>query len=175
MKQYLQQQIQAALASMDVTVPTAEIVLEKPKIRDHGDLATAVAMTLARSLKRNPREIAQRIMDSLDLDERRITAVEIAGPGFLNFRFSDAYLHETVETILARAHRYGAVENAHGKTVNVEWVSANPTGPLHAGHGRQVCIGATVCELLEWTGWTVTREYYFNLSLIHISEPTRPY
>ena len=162
MKQYLREQLRAVLESMGVSVTDEQIVFEKPNIAEHGDLATNVAMTLARELKKNPRQIAQEIVGGLQLDEKKIAAAEIAGPGFINFRFSDAYLYETLSDILTRGDAYGSTDEHRGKSVNVEWVSANPTGPLHAGHGRQVCIGATVCSLLERTGWTVTREYYFN-------------
>ncbi len=162
MKQYLKEQLRTTLKSMGVSVTDEQIVFEKPNIAEHGDLATNVAMTLARILKKNPRQIAQDIVDGLQLDTKRIAAVEIAGPGFINFRFADTYLYEVLSEILTRGHTYGSTDEHRGKSVNVEWVSANPTGPLHAGHGRQVCIGETVCSLLERTGWKVTREYYFN-------------
>lgn len=162
MKEYLKRSIEAALVALDLDPAAADIQFEKPKIADHGDLATNVAMTLARVAKKNPRQIAQDLIDRLDLDEDRISAVEIAGPGFINFRFAHGYLYAGVAEILQKGERYGTTDLHAGKTVNVEWVSANPTGPLHAGHGRQVCIGETICALLEWTGWQVTREYYFN-------------
>ncbi len=162
MKAYLKNRIEAALTAIGIDPSSADIQFEKPKIAEHGDLSTNVAMTLARVAKKNPRQIAQDILDALDVESEKISAVEIAGPGFINFRFSDAHLHEGLAEILRDADRYGASDAHAGKTVNVEWVSANPTGPLHAGHGRQVCIGETVCSLLEWTGWNVTREYYFN-------------
>ena len=162
MKTYLKQSIEAALTSLGIDLDSADIQFEKPKIADHGDLATNVAMTLARVAKKNPRQIAQDIIDRLELDEKKISAVEIAGPGFINFRFSSAHLYDGVADILRLGGDYGRSSAGEKKTVNVEWVSANPTGPLHAGHGRQVCIGETICSLLEWTGWEVTREYYFN-------------
>lgn len=162
MKQYLKEQLRAVLESMGVSVTDEQIIFEKPNIAEHGDLATNVAMTLSRELKKNPRQIAQEIVDGLQLDEKIVASAEIAGPGFINFRFSDVYLYETLSDILSRGDTYGSTDEYRGRSVNVEWVSANPTGPLHAGHGRQVCIGATVCSLLERTGWKVTREYYFN-------------
>ncbi len=162
MKEYLKRSIAAALVAMDIDPASADIQFEKPKIAEHGDLATNVAMTLARIAKKNPRQIAQDLVDRLELDSTKIAAVEIAGPGFINFRFATDHLYDGVSAILTEGDRYGATDAQAGKTVNVEWVSANPTGPLHAGHGRQVCIGETVCALLEWTGWKVTREYYFN-------------
>ncbi|MFA6233597.1 MAG: arginine--tRNA ligase [Bacteroidota bacterium] len=162
MKDYLREQIADVLSSLGLEAQLEDIQFEKPKIAEHGDLSTNVAMTIARAAKKNPRQIAQDIFDRLRLDPSRISAVEIAGPGFINFRFSGTHLSVALREIIARGDRFGASEEHAGKTVNVEWVSANPTGPLHAGHGRQVCIGAMVCSLLEWTGWTVTREYYFN-------------
>ncbi|MDT8322470.1 MAG: arginine--tRNA ligase [Bacteroidota bacterium] len=162
MKQYLKQCIETALAALGFDPASADIQFEKPKIADHGDLSTNVAMTLSRVAKKNPRQIAQDLVDRLELDSGKIAAVEIAGPGFINFRFSVDHLYAGVSYILEQRDRYGATDLHGGRTVNVEWVSANPTGPLHAGHGRQVCIGETVCALLERTGWKVTREYYFN-------------
>ncbi len=162
MKDYLREQITQVLSALGLETLPEDIVFEKPKVAEHGDVSTNIAMTLARAAKKNPRQIAQDIVDALQLDPARISAVEIAGPGFINFRFSGEHLSGALGEILAQGDRFGASDENAGKTVNVEWVSANPTGPLHAGHGRQVCIGAMVCSLLEWTGWTVTREYYFN-------------
>jgi arginyl-tRNA synthetase len=161
MKNYLREQIAQALSALGLEAPE-DIQFEKPKIAEHGDLATNVALTIARGAKKNPRQIAQDILARLQLDPGRISAIEIAGPGFINFRFSSSHLSLALAEILTKGDRFGATYENAGKTVNVEWVSANPTGPLHAGHGRQVCIGAMICSLLEWTGWTVTREYYFN-------------
>lgn len=162
MKEYLKAQLALALSTLGLDAPEDGIQFENPKIAGHGDLSTNVAMILARTAKKNPRIVAQEIVQTLQLDASRISAVEVAGPGFINFRFADTHLSEGLRGILDRGDRYGASEENAGKSVNVEWVSANPTGPLHAGHGRQVCIGAMICSLLEWTGWKVTREYYFN-------------
>ncbi|MDX9758074.1 MAG: arginine--tRNA ligase [Bacteroidota bacterium] len=162
MKDYLKEQIARALSTLDLDPVDADIQFEKPKIAEHGDLSTNIAMVLARPARKNPRQIAEQLVAALRLDSSRIAAVEIAGPGFINFRFAEAHLSDALSTILRDGNAYGRSDEHAGKTVNVEWVSANPTGPLHAGHGRQVCIGATICALLEWTGWTVTREYYFN-------------
>jgi arginyl-tRNA synthetase len=162
MKNYLRSAVSDALIRLGYKTETADIQFERPKIAGHGDLSSNIAMTLAREAKKNPRQLAEDIAAELELDVCRVAAVEIAGPGFLNFRFSNEYLYDELAEILKAGDRYGATEENKGKRANVEWVSANPTGPLHAGHGRQVCIGATVCSLLEWTGWSVTREYYFN-------------
>lgn len=162
MKEYLKEQITEALHALGLEADGIDIQFEKPKVADHGDLSTNIAMMMARDAKKNPRVVAGEILGKLDLDPARISAAEIAGPGFINFRYASEHLTEALEDILLRGDAYGRSDANAGKTVNVEWVSANPTGPLHAGHGRQVCIGATICSLLEWTGWTVTREYYFN-------------
>ncbi len=162
MKNYLRTAVSDALSQLGFEAGAVEIQFERPKIAGHGDLSCNVAMMLSREAKKNPRQLAEQIVAVLHVDERRVSAIEIAGPGFINFRFSNEYLYDELAEILHAGDRYGAKEENKGKRANVEWVSANPTGPLHAGHGRQVCIGATVCSLLEWTGWTVTREYYFN-------------
>ncbi|MAT40188.1 MAG: arginine--tRNA ligase [Ectothiorhodospiraceae bacterium] len=161
MKEYLRERIHAALTAAGVSVEPASIQLEAPNQPEHGDLATNVAMTLAKQEKKNPRQIATELVEHFQRDDEKIAAVEIAGPGFINFRFADGYVKDEAFRILKEAGNYGKTADSSGR-VNVEWVSANPTGPLHAGHGRQVCIGATLCNLLEWTGWDVTREYYFN-------------
>jgi arginyl-tRNA synthetase len=149
MKEYLKEQITLALSALELEAQAEDIQFEKPKVAEHGDLSTNIAMTLARAEKKNPRQIAQDIVDRLQLDATRIAAVEIAGPGFINFRFAGEHLYDALEEIIRLADDYGKSGENAGKTVNVEWVSANPTGPLHAGHGRQVCIGATICSLLE--------------------------
>jgi arginyl-tRNA synthetase len=162
MKDYLRTAVLEALNRIGLNTEAAAIQFERPKVASHGDLSCNIAMVLAREGKRNPRQLAEELVTNLETDLRRIEAVEIAGPGFINFRFSSTYLYDELSGIIHRASRYGASDENRGKRANVEWVSANPTGPLHAGHGRQVCIGAMVCSLLEWTGWEVTREYYFN-------------
>jgi arginyl-tRNA synthetase len=162
MKDNLRIAVLAALNRIGIEAEPEAIQFERPKIAGHGDLSSNIAMVLAREGKRNPRQLAEEILAHLETDVRRIEAVEIAGPGFINFRYSNTYLYDELTNIVHLGSRYGASDENRGKRANVEWVSANPTGPLHAGHGRQVCIGATVCSLLEWTGWEVTREYYFN-------------
>jgi arginyl-tRNA synthetase len=164
MKDYLRERIDAAVESMGVAPGTVEIQFEKPKQADHGDVSTNVAMMLSRELKQKPRDIAVRLVEAAraSLDPTLVTVDDPAGPGFINFRYTDHYVQSLLGGIVEAGDRYGRAETNAGKRVNVEWVSANPTGPLHAGHGRQVCIGETLCALLEWTGFDVTREYYFN-------------
>lgn len=160
MKERLHQQLTAILAELQY--PAVEITFDRPKVGAHGDLTTNVAMILAKSVGKNPRQVAQSIVDKLSKDDTLLDAVEIAGPGFINFRFSTRYVVDQAKEIL-RAHRsFGRSNAANGRKTNLEWVSANPTGLLHAGHGRQVLIGQVIGNLLEWTGHDVTREYYFN-------------
>ncbi len=141
---------------------TGEIEFSVPQNRDHGDLATNIALQLAKPLKKAPRAIAEAIVAELTGKTPAIESLEIAGPGFINIRFSQERYAEVVRTILHEGTHYGSSQKHIGKTVNVEWVSANPTGNLHAGHGRQVCLGLAICNMLERIGYTVVREYYFN-------------
>jgi len=152
--------VTAVLAEMGVE--GVEIHLERPRDPDHGDLASNVAMTLAGRLKRAPRQIAEEIAGALDLQAAGITAVEIAGPGFLNFRLSDDSVAGVLGEIVAANEGWGRSDAGQNAKVVVEWVSANPTGPLHLGHGRQAALGEAISSLLEWTGWSVHREYYYN-------------
>lgn len=139
-----------------------DIEFEIPKNEDHGDVSTNVALKLSKELKNNPRNIAQMIIDNLQFDESIIDKVEIAGPGFINIKFKPKYYHLALESILSKGLDYGKSEIGIGIKVNVEYVSANPTGLLHLGHGRNACIGDTIANLYEWCGYDVTREYYFN-------------
>jgi arginyl-tRNA synthetase len=119
-------------------------------------------MTLARELKRSPRQIAEEIAESLDLEAAGVEAVEVAGPGFLNFRLSSGVVASVLRDILVRDEAWGRSETGGGECVMVEFVSANPTGPLHIGHGRQAALGDAIASLLTWTGWQVHREFYYN-------------
>jgi len=147
-----------ALGAPDDMTP----VLERPRDPTFGDWATNVAMTLAKPLGKKPRDIAQALIDTMDLTSVGVTNAEIAGPGFLNFRFDAGFLANGLIAILADADGWGHQDVGHGARVVVEFVSANPTGPLHVGHGRQAALGDAISTLLEWTGWTVDREFYYN-------------
>jgi len=161
MNDYLQQIIADSLQQFDLE-ELPEIQTEAPKDASHGDASTNVAMMLAKPLRNNPRAIAQQIIDGLNFDEKKISSVEIAGPGFINFRFADDYLYDELQSILDAGSGFGRTGEHSGKKVLVEFVSANPTGPLTVGHGRNAVLGDTVARLLEWTGAEVDREYYFN-------------
>ncbi len=159
--------VRAALARFpdlpdDFDPSAVEVEFQTPNDPAHGDLATNVAMQLARPLRRAPRAIAEGIVANLDLDPAQVAGAEIAGPGFINLRFARAHLADGLAEILRRGDAYGRTDHHAGETALVEYVSANPTGPLTVGHGRNAVLGDTLANLLAWTGYDVTREYYFN-------------
>ncbi|MGH2568613.1 MAG: arginine--tRNA ligase, partial [Bacteroidota bacterium] len=161
MKKYLTEKVTAALVSLNC--PNGiKLTFEKPKLEAHGDLTTNVAMTVAKSLGKNPRALAQEIVAALKLEPEYIAQVDVAGPGFINFKFTDRFFTGQLATVLARGEAFGTSDIGGGKRTQVEFVSANPTGPLSVGHGRQAAIGDTIANLLQWTGHDVTREYYYN-------------
>ena len=133
-----------------------------PSQDNHGDYATNAAMILSKKLKRNPKEIANEIIANLDYDKKIIEKVEIAGPGFINFYFTAFYNSQIVRYVLFENENFGKSKKYIGKKAMVEFISANPTGPLTVGHGRNAVVGDTVANMLEWIGYTVDREYYFN-------------
>jgi len=139
------------------------IELETPRDKSHGDVASNLALALAKPLRSAPRKIADRIVAALRLPPGVVSSVEIAGPGFINFRLAQDQLGGMLAAILRDGADCGrAVRGSRQPPVNVEFVSANPTGPLHVGHGRQAVLGDAISALLEWTGWMVTREFYYN-------------
>jgi arginyl-tRNA synthetase len=142
-------------------LPERDATFERPRQREHGDWATNVALTLAKPVGKPPREIAEAIAGTLVLPED-VARVEIAGPGFLNFHLSHAALEKVVRSAVRRGSAWGRSNKADGRRANVEFVSANPTGPLHVGAGRWAAAGDAIASLLEATGWEVTREYYLN-------------
>ena len=137
-------------------------VLERPRDPAHGDWATNLAMTLAKPLGRKPREIADALVAKLDLAAAGVAATDIAGPGFINFRLDSGANARGLATILAQGVAFGRTDVGKGASVNVEFVSANPTGPLHVGHGRQAALGDAISALLDGAGYRVTREFYYN-------------
>ena len=137
-------------------------VVEVPKDKAHGDLATNAAMQLTRLAKRNPRQIAEAILEHLDRNAAMIRTAEIAGPGFINFRLDKSYLYPVIGEVLRAGEHYGRVNVGGGRKVQVEFVSANPTGSLHLGHARGAAVGDALCNLLDFAGYDVTREYYIN-------------
>ena len=137
------------------------INLDRTKDKSHGDLATNLAMMLAKPAGKNPRELAQLIIDALPAHES-VTKVEIAGPGFINFFLDPASQYSVIKTVLQQGEHYGLSDIGAGRKVQIEYVSANPTGPLHVGHGRGAAYGATVANLLAAAGFDVHKEYYVN-------------
>jgi len=137
-------------------------VVERPKDAGHGDVATNLAMVLAKVQKAPPRVLAGRIIEALDLPPGVIEKTEIAGPGFINFWLAADELTASLRAIIDAGPRYGALDFGRGVRVNIEFVSANPTGPLHVGHGRGAALGDGIAALLEWSGHEVTREFYIN-------------
>jgi len=158
--------IRAALATaaarLGASVSASAVELERPRDAAHGDVATNLALTLAKALKQKPRAVAERLVAALELPQGLVRQIAVAGPGFINFFLAEAQLASVIAAVLAAGERYGRGDVAAGKPVNVEFVSANPTGPLHVGHGRQAALGDAIAALLEWTGWRVTREFYYN-------------
>ena len=161
MKRYLHDKLSAALVSLNYA-NVVKLTFEKPRDEAHGDLTTNVAMLLAKAVGKNPRAIAQDIVKTLRVEPDLVSAVDIAGPGFINFRFTERFFNTQIGSILAQGDTFGASSIGVKKKTQVEFVSANPTGPLSVGHGRQAAIGDTLANLLEWTGHEVTREYYYN-------------
>ena len=140
---------------------TPEFVVERPKDRSHGDFSTNAAMLLAKAAKSNPRMIAQALIEAMP-DHDDIAAIEIAGPGFLNFRLAAAAWQRQLGEILKQGDNFGRNTSGNGHRAGVEFVSANPTGPLHVGHGRAAVIGDCIARVLQANGWGVVREYYYN-------------
>jgi arginyl-tRNA synthetase len=166
MKEALEAQLEVALARIledlggDATAP--RVVLDRPRQKTHGDYACNVAMPLAKDLGRPPREIAALLIEALGNAGGLLDRVEIAGPGFINFWLAEARWHDVLLAIVKAGSDYGRSQTGRGKKVQVEFVSANPTGPLNTGHGRQAVLGDCIARLLDFSGFEVTREYYFN-------------
>jgi arginyl-tRNA synthetase len=141
---------------------TVEPVIERPRDPSHGDWATNLAMMLARPLKKKPAEIAKDLIGAMNLADAGVAEATIAGPGFINFRIASGSLASSLSKILDEQNTFGRSDAGTSKPVSVEFVSANPTGPLHVGHGRQAALGDAISRLLEHTGWNVSREFYYN-------------
>lgn len=158
LKQMLQAAVQSAFA---IELSLEKIIIETPKTKDHGDYASNVAMQLTRQLHTNPREIANKIVDACDLSKANVSHIEIAGPGFLNFTLSKDRFSQVIADILEQKENYGQ-QLANGIKVDLEYVSANPTGSLHLGHARGAAWGDSCARIMKKAGYDVTREYYVN-------------
>ncbi|NLC97208.1 MAG: arginine--tRNA ligase [Erysipelotrichaceae bacterium] len=152
--------IKSVKKSFDLDIEMNDVIIELPKDVSHGDYASNIAMQLARTLKRKPKEIAESICSNLNLDI--ISSYEIAGPGFINIFLKNEYLAEVINLVLDQDEKYGHNNTGNGLKINIEYVSANPTGDLHPGHARGAALGDSVSRLLKMSGYDVTREYYVN-------------
>ncbi|MEO7198608.1 MAG: arginine--tRNA ligase [Dokdonella sp.] len=166
MKEALRELILAALAELRAQnlLPegdTPTFTIERTRSREHGDFAANVALLLAKQAARKPRDVASAIVAALPADAR-VSKVEIAGPGFINFFLGDQAGHAELRDIHAAGNAYGSNQNGAGRKLQIEFVSANPTGPLHVGHGRGAAVGDSLARLLQANGWAVTREFYYN-------------
>jgi arginyl-tRNA synthetase len=155
--------IEQALAGLGA--PAVPVVLERPKVAEHGDLACNVALQSAKALRKNPREVATAIVDALRVNPAAaglIESAEVAGPGFINLRVAPAAKQQVVREVLRSRECFGTSATHAGERVMIEFVSANPTGPLHLGHARQAALGDAIARLMATQGWAVTREFYYN-------------
>jgi arginyl-tRNA synthetase len=161
LRTHLADLLRVALEKSVPQAPFVEVVLERPKSADHGDYACNIAMQLAKPLRRNPREIATGIVSALP-ESRLVHKAEVAGSGFINLYLDPGARQQVVPAILKAGSDYGRLDVGKQQSIQVEFVSANPTGPLHVGHGRGAAYGASLANVLEAAGFAVTREYYVN-------------
>jgi len=159
-KTVIEQALREALRLEAPEFADVPIVLERPKQADHGDFSSNIALQLAKSLKTNPRQLATSLASRISAD--LLEKAEVAGPGFINFRLKAGAKSGIVRRIREEGASYGRGSGGPGEKVQVEFVSANPTGPLHVGHGRQAALGDAIAALLESQGHAVTREFYYN-------------
>lgn len=163
-KESLKEEIIAAVkkANLAPEDEIPEIILEAPKEKAHGDYATNIAMQLARIAKKAPRQIAEEIVAHIDKEKAHVVTIDIAGPGFINFFIDKTHLRNIIPIVLKEKEYYGKTNVGKGKRIQVEFVSANPTGSLHLGHARGAAVGDSLCNILEKAGYDVQREYYIN-------------
>lgn len=161
LKQIIKNIISDALRRLEIEYDDSKIVVEIPKDRNNGDFSTNIAMQLVKILKMNPREIANKIVSVIE-DKEEIKKVEVAGPGFINIYLDDAYVFSGVESVLLEDSNYGKSLIGNNEKINIEFVSANPTGILHLGTARGAAYGANLANILSFAGYDVTKEYYIN-------------
>ncbi|KOP71786.1 arginine--tRNA ligase [Cytobacillus solani] len=164
MQNKLKQEIKDAVlkANLAAEEQIPDVILEVPKDKSHGDYSTNMAMQLARVAKKAPRQIAEALIENFDASKASIKKIEMAGPGFINFHMDNSYLTNLIPTILEAGDRYGETNIGGKQKVQVEFVSANPTGDLHLGHARGAAVGDSLCNILAKAGYDVSREYYIN-------------
>ena len=160
--QYIRQQIAVHLKKLGVGISEGDVPLERPKLAEHGDLATSIAMELARTLRRAPRQIAEDLVKQVSWDPFYVASAEVAGPGFVNFRYGAGYLRQAVREILEAGETFGRSDWGRGQKIQFEFVSANPTGPLNVVSARAAAVGDVLASLHEAVGYEVEREYYVN-------------
>jgi arginyl-tRNA synthetase len=160
----LKEEIRAAVvkANLATEEQIPDVILEIPKEKAHGDYSTNMAMQLARVAKKAPRMIAEALIENFDRSKASIEKIELAGPGFINFYMNNAYLTDLIPTVLEAGEKYGETMVGGKQKVQVEFVSANPTGDLHLGHARGAAVGDSLCNILAKAGYDVSREYYIN-------------
>ena len=185
MQETLEKLVRAAITEAQASQELADfevkdLGLERPQDTTNGDWSSTIALRSARACHMAPAKIAEIIVSHMP-QAPEVAKVEIAGPGFINFYLSTGASNDVIRSVRAAGARWGSSNFGQGKKINYEFISANPTGPLHVGHGRWAALGDSICNVMEFCGYDVFREYYINdhgsqmLSLIHISEPTRPY
>ena len=160
LKEEIKQAVLKAGLAAEGEIPA--VLLETPKDKSHGDYSTNMAMQLARIAKKAPRQIAEAIQENMDLSKGSVEKIDIAGPGFINFYMNNSYLTDLVPAVLQAGDQYGRSDAGKGEKIQVEFVSANPTGDLHLGHARGASVGDSLCNVLDAAGYDVTREYYIN-------------
>jgi len=161
-KQTLIEEIKASINKANLAEDTPEIKIEIPKDTKNGDYSSNIAMVLTKIAKRNPREIAQAIVDHLDTSKPHVKQVDIAGPGFINFYLNNQYLTDIIPEAIKKGNRFGYADESKNTNILLEYVSANPTGDLHIGHARNAAVGDSLANILIAAGYNVTREYYIN-------------
>ena len=161
MKAHLTDLLFSIVNKMTSELTQSQIVIERPKSIDHGDLSSNIALVIAKALKKSPRTVAQEIVEKIP-STSSFSKIEIAGAGFLNFYFSSNTHNKIINDALENNKNYGRSNQGSRKKIQIEFVSANPTGPLHVGHGRGAAIGDCLARLFEFSGWDVTREFYYN-------------
>lgn len=161
-KSTLIEEIKASIEKANLAEDIPEIKVEIPKDTKNGDYSTNIAMVLTKVAKRNPREIAQAIVDNLDTSKANVKQVDIAGPGFINFYLDNQYLTAVIPEAINKGDKFGCAEESKNTNILLEYVSANPTGDLHIGHARNAAVGDSLANILIASGYNVTREYYIN-------------
>ena len=161
MKAHITDLLFSIVKKMTPDISREQIIIERPKLIEHGDLSCNIALILAKKLKKAPRDIAKEITNSLPLEDA-FQKIDIAGAGFLNFYFNNKAQTQIIKNTIKQMQDYGKNNNGANKKIQIEFVSANPTGPLHVGHGRGAAIGDCLARLHKFSGWEVTKEFYYN-------------